>query len=330
MNMVALGNTGITSSRLGFGCAQIMRIGSAAMRARLLETAFDAGICHFDVARMYGLGAAEGELGKFARGRRDRIVLATKFGIDVNTSVKRAAFLQSTARRLVAAFPALRSLARRGGGALVQPHDFSADKARSSLETSLRELGTDYVDMFFLHEPSLQDEITADVVTYLEKARSSGLIRAFGISGSFQVILELSQRFPSLTTVMQFPNDPFTRLLQETGGTSRCAVLTYSPFSNALPKISSYFESNQDAMRRWSERLGIDCSRSENIATLLLQYSLQANSEGTVIFSSTKPHRISELAGTVADCMQTAATNKALCDLADEILAYRSNLAGAG
>ncbi|HET9153536.1 MAG TPA: aldo/keto reductase [Solirubrobacterales bacterium] len=52
--------------RLGFGCASLMRLPSRRRRQALLAEAFEQGIRHFDVARMYGLGAAEGELGRFA------------------------------------------------------------------------------------------------------------------------------------------------------------------------------------------------------------------------------------------------------------------------
>src|SRR6185503_14619010 len=57
--------------RLGFGCASLMRVPSRREREALLGEAFEQGIRHFDVARMYGLGAAESELGRFARGRRE-------------------------------------------------------------------------------------------------------------------------------------------------------------------------------------------------------------------------------------------------------------------
>ena len=79
---IALGTTGVETTRLGFGCADLFREPSRARRQRLLETAFDHGIRHYDVAPMYGLGQVEQALGRFARGKRDRLVIATKFGID--------------------------------------------------------------------------------------------------------------------------------------------------------------------------------------------------------------------------------------------------------
>src|SRR5271167_1841892 len=98
---------GITSTRIGFGCAGLMREPSARKRQGLLAEAFDQGITHFDVARMYGLGAVEGELGRFARDRRDSIVIATKFGIEA-ASAPGLARLQGPARWLLARYPVLR------------------------------------------------------------------------------------------------------------------------------------------------------------------------------------------------------------------------------
>ena len=128
MNKVRLAGTDITTSSLGFGCAQLMRISSTKHRQRILHAAYDAGIRHFDVARMYGLGAAEGELGQFAQSKRDQLVLATKFGIDINPRGGLAARSQGMARRLIALFPALRKVARRSSGALLQSFRFSCGK----------------------------------------------------------------------------------------------------------------------------------------------------------------------------------------------------------
>lgn len=69
-------------SRFGFGTSGIMGAAlSRSGRLRLLETAFDQGIHHFDTAPLYGQGEAEALLGVFARGRRERITITTKFGL---------------------------------------------------------------------------------------------------------------------------------------------------------------------------------------------------------------------------------------------------------
>src|SRR5438128_1444735 len=71
----------VRTSQLAFGCASLLREPSPRQRRLLIATAIDAGINHFDVARMYGLGAAEGVLGSALASRRHEVTIATKFGI---------------------------------------------------------------------------------------------------------------------------------------------------------------------------------------------------------------------------------------------------------
>ena len=66
---------------LGFGCVQLTTHREASEAVSMLERAFALGITHFDVARAYGFGRAEGILGKFLRGRRDQVTVATKLGL---------------------------------------------------------------------------------------------------------------------------------------------------------------------------------------------------------------------------------------------------------
>jgi len=75
MSNVTLQNTDITTSSIGFGCAGLMRTPTSKGRSRLLNTAFNSGIRHFDVARVYGIGQAEAELGTFIKSRRSEITI---------------------------------------------------------------------------------------------------------------------------------------------------------------------------------------------------------------------------------------------------------------
>jgi aryl-alcohol dehydrogenase-like predicted oxidoreductase len=70
-----------TQRFLGLGCSTFGgSTGAGAARASL-NRAFEQGIVYFDVARSYGYGQAEGIVGKFARGKRDQVIIASKFGI---------------------------------------------------------------------------------------------------------------------------------------------------------------------------------------------------------------------------------------------------------
>lgn len=298
---VKLPGTDITTSSLGFGCGRLMRISSGKFRQRLLSEAYNSGISHYDVARMYGLGAAERELGRFARGKRDRLVIATKFGIDLNPLGKRAAFAQGAARRLVALFPALRKIARRSTPALIQPRVYSSAKARTSLETSLRELETDYIDILFLHEPVLNDVVDSDVLEFLELAKRQGKIRAYGISGQIEDVLAICHEVPELTRVVQIPNDAIARNTEALPSDAARAILTFSPFSSALHQIVTHVKADPAVSRRWQSLVGVDCTSPDNVAVMLLRYCLSALPSGVVLFSTSKPERLRMLAKAAFD-----------------------------
>ncbi len=134
MNRVSLGPTGIATTQLGFGCAQLCRLPRNRDRLALLEAAFDAGIRHFDVARMYGLGEAEGVLGQFLRDKRDQVTVATKFGIPLSRLATRLGRWQGLARAAIRLAPLLRKVAVNNAGAIYAPRDFSVAAAERSIE----------------------------------------------------------------------------------------------------------------------------------------------------------------------------------------------------
>src|SRR3954452_19764418 len=104
---VRLAGTDVVSSALGFGCAGLFHLPARGDRMRLLEAAFDGGVRHFDTAPMYGLGRSEPELGRFVRGRRDQVVIATKFGIAPTAVARALGRVQGPVRRVLASVPSL-------------------------------------------------------------------------------------------------------------------------------------------------------------------------------------------------------------------------------
>ena len=112
MKSITLRGTDIITTPIGFGCAGLMRTTTSKGRQKLLNTAYESGIRHYDVARMYGLGQAEAEVGKFIKGRRDDVVIATKFGIEVNQSSRRLAPVINLARHLIKLVPSIREIAK--------------------------------------------------------------------------------------------------------------------------------------------------------------------------------------------------------------------------
>ncbi len=176
-----------------------MRLPAEAERQRVLESAFDQGVRHFDAARMYGLGKVEGIVGTFARPRRDQVTITSKFGIQLNAYATRFSGIQTLVRRILALNPALRQIARRRSQALYKEQAFSMEDARLSLETSLRELQTDYIDIYLLHECTAAGLRQGDdLLSFLQDARQAGKIfAAMALPRNSQTRWTSAASFPS-------------------------------------------------------------------------------------------------------------------------------------
>jgi len=280
--------------RLGFGCASLMRLPSRRRRQRLLAEAFEQGIRHFDVARMYGMGAVEGELRRFAEGRRDEIGIATKFGIEPSGRIRRLAPLQASTRALLAGVPALRAKVKSDASVLYTPRCYDAASACASLETSLRELGTDYVDVLFVHDPgavSLPD--MDELVGALEGLREMGRIRAWGISGEAGPVLLLGTGWPQC--VPQVRNDIFSFAQPQTS--SSVPPIYFGVFASAMARIRGRLLTDENLRSKWQQAVGHDCADSKVLSRLLLQDALDRNRDGGAIFATTQSERISDAVG---------------------------------
>lgn len=274
-----------------------MQSASSGHRQRILAEAFEQGIRHFDVARMYGLGAAERELGRFARGRREELAIATKFGIEPAGAAGALARLQSPARALVARLPALRAALKRRSDTFHQPRRYDRATLSASLETSLRELGTDYVNVLFIHGPTPSDVLDMDELgDALEELRRAGRVRAWGLAGDPEPCVALSGEV-SAPTVLQIRDDIFGGALASVRRSSW--VVTFGVLSGALQRILGHVASSAERRARWTGAVGEDCGRAEVVSSLLLRDALERNRRGTVLFSTTRPERVRVAAGIV-------------------------------
>ncbi len=289
--------TDLVTSAVGFGCAGLYTEPSAAQRRRLLDAALDAGVAHFDVAPMYGLGIAERELGRFASGRRGDVVIATKFGIAPGAAAWPLARVQGPVRRLLRASPALRRQARasaagpstgRAGALLYRATGFDAAAARASLEHSLRELNSDYVDLLLLHDPQPGHITDDDVCAYLEEERRSGRIRAWGVAGDPEPALQVARALKVPPPVLQVRDDILSRAGHSPNARVCGPRITFGILGGAVGQIISYVDTDVDRHRRWSDAVGGDCRDPEFVATLLLRLAVRRNPHGVVLFSTTR------------------------------------------
>lgn len=265
-----------------------MRQGRGSERARILAVVYEEGVRHFDVAPTYGMGLAERELGKFIRGKRDHVTLATKFGISPSRLARTLSPIQSFLRRTLKAVPVARQMARARGSAAISPRRFDAEMAEQSLHRSLRELRTDYVDMFLLHEPRPNDLIDPALQEALREQVEKGKIRKFGIAGSFEHSGHLIAYHPEFRDVIQIDNDLIGSQLQRLGVSEVPLIITYGAIERPLARLRNYLERRPEVAREWSLSLGVEILDPEVLPRLLFGYAIETNSDGIVLFSTTQ------------------------------------------
>ena len=173
---VSLGRTGLRGTRLGFGGASIGGLFAAVRDNDAIATvgrAWELGVRTFDVAPLYGFGAAERRMGAALAGRpRDEFVLSTKVGRLVRPldAIPPDADIDHQDANYVRTEPV----------GLV--FDYSADGVRRSIDASLERLGLDRVDIALIHDPDDHwPAAIGEAYPALARLREEGLIRAIGV-----------------------------------------------------------------------------------------------------------------------------------------------------
>jgi len=138
--------------RIGIGCNAFGTRIDADRVVEIVDAAIEQGAAFLDTADVYGFGASEELIGAALRGRRDDVIVATKFGMDVQG-------INGPDN------------GRRGRAAYV----------RSSVEASLRRLGTDHVDLYQLHTPDRETPLE-ETLGALNELVDAGKVRAIGCS----------------------------------------------------------------------------------------------------------------------------------------------------
>jgi D-threo-aldose 1-dehydrogenase len=278
---------------LGFGCASLYGLPAKRDRRAVLESAYDFGIRHFDVAPIYGLGFAEVELAEFI-GRRTDIRVATKFGSRPTIVGRLAGLTQRPIRRVFQLSPALKARARgrRDGGIvegmLYSERDFSVANARRSLVASLRTLGVARIDYFLLHEPvGAPTHDYHDLVDYLESERRNGLIEHWGPAGDLAHMDASLASLSGHATAHQFPYDLIGGYWGPRPERGR-ATITFGLISTAFPRVQTLLAHDTGLRHQCSELLDADLTDQRTVIRLLVRNAVKHNEFGTVLVSSTK------------------------------------------
>jgi aryl-alcohol dehydrogenase-like predicted oxidoreductase len=149
MELRSVGKSGLLVSEIGVGCNNFGTVLDRAGACAVVHAALDQGITLFDTADMYGDGASEEMLGDVLHGKRDDVIIASKFGWWQNTG------------------------GRAGGG--------SRRWLRQAVEASLRRLNTDHIDLYQFHRP---DALTPweETVRAMEDLVREGKVLYLGLS----------------------------------------------------------------------------------------------------------------------------------------------------
>jgi aryl-alcohol dehydrogenase-like predicted oxidoreductase len=183
MKLRPFGDTGMNVSEIGLGAWQLANpewgVNSKEDGLRIVQKSLEAGCNFFDTAPAYGGGVSEELLGQALKSVRKDVILCTKFGHTANWVT-----------------------------------DFSTAAIRPSIESSLRRLQTDYLDIVLMHNPprEMMDGRVATQYDEFEKLKAEGVIREYGISLDWKVEIETAVQTTKSKALEVF----FNALYQET------------------------------------------------------------------------------------------------------------------
>jgi aryl-alcohol dehydrogenase-like predicted oxidoreductase len=230
-----LGSTGISCSVLGFGCSAMLGRSGKGDSLRALDAAWDAGITLYDTARSYGYGESEALLGQFLTGRRHQAVISTKFGIVPLRPPLWKRMAKPAARAVISLVPSMRATVRKQAGAQFTEGQFTLAVLEESIHLSLRKLGTDYVDLLFLHGAPASVLQQDDLLAAMQKLVDAGKVRAAGISADPDVIGLAVKLAPPPLRVLQFPCNIFDASapeLLESGSQKSASAIAFGAIAN--------------------------------------------------------------------------------------------------
>ena len=203
-----LGTQGLAVSTIGLGCMGLSGVYGTADDAQsedLIRKAVDLGVDHLNSSDMYGWGHNEEVLGRAIKGRRDRVVLATKFG----------------------------NIQREGGANGV---DGSAQYVAQACEASLRRLGVDVIDLYYQHrvDPSVPIEETVGAMARLVE---QGKVRFLGLSEARPSTVRRAHKVHPISAVQTEYSLLYRKEAEETRETTRqlgIGFVAYSPLGRGF------------------------------------------------------------------------------------------------
>ena len=219
MDQRELGKSGLRVSAVGLGCMGMSEFYGAYdddTSIKVIHRAIDSGVTFFDTADMYGVGHNESLLGRAIKGRRDGLIIATKFGNVRGPNGERL-------------------------GISGKP-----DYVKSACDASLKRLGVDVIDLYYQHrvDPATPIEDTVGAMADLVKA---GKVRYLGLSEAAPATIRRAHKTHKITALQteyslwsREPETEILPLLRELG----IGFIPYSPLGRGF--LTGRFASTND------------------------------------------------------------------------------------
>jgi aryl-alcohol dehydrogenase-like predicted oxidoreductase len=171
---------------------------------------------------------------------------------------------------------------------------FGLADCRKSIETSLRELRTDYLDVLLLHECSPSNVEGPELVSWLLDLKREGRVRAIGTATGIEETISILSVHPELSEVVQIPSAIWNLNIEKLQTEDCGLVITHSSITGRLNSLLGQLAADEAMAADWRSMTGVDTRDVRGFSQLLLAHALHSNPAGVVVFFSSKPSHIVE------------------------------------
>jgi aryl-alcohol dehydrogenase-like predicted oxidoreductase len=261
--------------KIGFGCAALSTMPTLRSAVSLLQTAYDSGIRHFDTAPIYGNGYSEKILGAFLKGKRNQVTVSTKFGLFPSTARNIPMWLAlplNKLRKLVKPKHDDNKIIEQP--ALIPYRLIEYEDIRRSFECSLKNLQTDHIDFYLLHE-ALPHFLTDEAMNYIQNLKNSGFIKNIGIAAGYVNLYSLEEDKIADWDILQYESN---------------LHFSSDDLIDRFPSKTHIYHS----VLKFVKNIQVEGYTTLNIAGAVLAKAVKNNPKGKVLFSTSHKEHIKQ------------------------------------